>query len=201
MQGILNTRDIKYYSIAVLTGSFSLFPFAALFINKYPLILKSTNSVFTTYWYVFIVIALLLGLLFLEFAGWVEDKFDNMLSTKQKTFFLDEDAHTKFHNINWYNYLIKSKKINIVILYIVFRLKFELALIFSLFIFKIGIIILNCSEHYLSSIELISIIFIIGILIYNLLRRAWLNCISLSYLRYRYNVHFDEINNNINNNI
>ncbi len=201
MQGVLNTNDIKYYSIALLSGSFSLLPYLSIFMNKYPLLLKSNEHLLTAFYFVFLVLSLLLGLLFLEFAGWVEGKFDDMLSTKQETFFLDEDAHTKFHNINWYNYLLKSKKINIVILYIVFRLKFELALIFSLFIFNIGIIILNCSEHYLSSIELISIIFIIGILIYNLLRRAWQNCISLSYLRYRYNVHFDEINNNINNNI
>ena len=200
MQGVLNTNDIKYYSIALLTGSFSLFPFASIFINNYPSLLNTNEDIYTAYYFVFLVFALLLGLLFLEFALWIEGKYDEILSTKPENYFVDTEKD-EFHNSHWYDYLLKSKKIHDVIAYIVFRLKFQFALSFSLFFFIIGLIILNCNQHYLSSIELISVIFFNALLMYALLKRAWQNCISLSYLRYRYNVHFDEINNNINNNV
>jgi hypothetical protein len=199
MQGVLNTNDIKYYSIALLSGSFSLLPFAGCCINKYPLLLKSNEHILTAFYFVFLFLALLLGLLFLEFALWIESKYDEILSAKQESYFLDNEEN-KFHNANWYAYLLKSSKIHDVIFYIVFRMKFQFAFSFSLFFFVIGLIIINCKQHYITSIELISVIFLTGLLIYSLLKRAWQNCISLSYLRFKYNTHNGELNNTNNNN-
>jgi hypothetical protein len=193
MNSTLKISDIKYYSIAILTGSFSLFPFAIFFKVNFKLSLHTINEFYLVFYFVFLVLSILVGLIFLELAMLFEGIFDKKLSTKKINYFLDIKEEP-IHNSNWYLYLFKTNKIHEVIDYIVFRLKFQLTSIFSLILFNVGILILKYYKINLSVFIIELSIFLSIIFVLFLFKRAWNNCKNLSFLRFSYNQYLEENN-------
>jgi hypothetical protein len=133
--------NIKFYSIALLCGGLVLSPIIYYLLLEYPLI---GNNIFcneTLVTFVIFLASLIIGLLILDVATWLEGDIDEKLNNTLKEDDYSDSNDEKPHYREWYRYLLVSNNneliIHKVISYIVFRVKFELALFISLIVFYI----------------------------------------------------------------
>ena len=187
-----NSNGMINYGIALICGSFANIPFSLFFALSFPELMDFISKYPLAATFIFLVMALIFGFIFLEIAVVLESIYDSKLTKYYNSgkIFKSYEVTEKENPFlaNWYSYLLKKvddkKIVHGLIKYLVQRLVFLLSFISALvlfFVFLIIIYIKSCSiNYYYMFMAVIFWFFLIKVIF----KRAYTISSHLAYLRH-----------------